>query len=148
MASVRKYWRLRPRADQYGSRKSSTNSSGLLCAYHRDSPLPLARRASRDDDSRESGIGLRCSRHRSPTSKWHWRLAHKPTVTPIDKRTPLLFEWQNFRSGRSASSRSNRHYHTPDLPPRCNSGKLLQKKKTLRRESASSPPSAGPTRRC
>ncbi|HMH80799.1 MAG TPA: hypothetical protein VK514_11285 [Candidatus Acidoferrum sp.] len=64
LASEQKYWRLRPRVDQYGSRKSSTNPSGLRCAYHRDSPLLLAPRASRDDDSRESGIDLRSSRHR------------------------------------------------------------------------------------
>src|ERR1700746_3038034 len=64
LTSEQKYCSLRPRVDQYDSRKSSTNPAGSRCACHRDSPLLLAGRASRDDDSRESGIDLRCSRHR------------------------------------------------------------------------------------
>src|ERR1700739_867494 len=63
-ASEQKYCSLPPRVDQYGSRKSSTNPSGLRRACRRDSPLLPGGRASRDDDSRESGIDLRCSRHR------------------------------------------------------------------------------------
>lgn len=40
---------------------------------------------------------------------------------------PLLSEWQNFRSGRSVSSRINRHHHTPGWPQRCNSGRSFYK---------------------